>query len=69
MDADDNKGSGELKMAVYMSYMTKMQSITMTDYDYAWSQVKLLLNIEYWTFPFPWYIETLSMVLLSSTME
>jgi hypothetical protein len=47
MDADDNKGSGELKMAVYMSYMTKMQSITMTDYDYAWSQVKLLLNIEY----------------------
>jgi hypothetical protein len=69
MDADDNKGSGELKMAVYMSYMTKMQSITMTDYDYAWSQVKLLLNIEYWTFLFPWYIETLSMVLLSSTME
>jgi hypothetical protein len=49
--------------------MTKMQSITMTDYDYAWSQVKLLLNIEYWTFLFPWYIETLSMVLLSSTME
>ena len=69
MDADDNKGSGELKMAEYMSYMTKMQSITMTDYDYAWSQVKLLLNIEYWTFLFPWYIETLSMVLLSSTME
>jgi hypothetical protein len=69
MDADDNKGSGELKMAVYMSYMTKMQSITMTDYDYAWSQVKLLLNIEYWTFLFPWYIETLSMVLVSSTME
>jgi hypothetical protein len=33
-----------------------MQSITITDYDYPWNQVKLLLNIES---PLsPWYIET-----------
>ena len=66
MDADDNKGSGELQWlsTVYMNYMTKMQSITMTDYNYPWSQVKLLLYIEP-SFshgvlkPYPWYFDPL----------
>jgi hypothetical protein len=62
MDADDNKGSGELKMVQYSIH--ELHDKNVIDYN---DRLRLCLEssktvIEYWTFLFPWYIETLSMV-------